>query len=176
MLTASPQGGFHPDGSVRRGGAGSHRPHHPLREGCILEPLQESVCAGLRVFTPTANSCATRGGVQASVWMFVGWGYVRGHRPLRRGVPTVCAHVPSGSVTLLSPPPNRGRPNGAGPYLPPALPSPPGGRLPTRAASSVDTWLCEALCLDPIFVIYIFRNSVWSGLADLLQSEHCVLV
>lgn len=37
-------------------------------------------------------------------------------------------------------------------------------------ASSMNTSLCKALRLHPIFVIYIFHNSVWSGFSNLLHS------
>lgn len=61
------------------------------------------------------------------------------------------------------------------PHFPPLRRALPGGH-PGSAASSVNTWLSKALCLDPIFVIYIFRNSTWSGLSDLLHRECSVLV
>ena len=61
------------------------------------------------------------------------------------------------------------------PHFPPLRRALPGGH-PGSAASSVNTWLSKALCLDPIFVIYIFRNSTWSGFSDLLHRECSVLV
>lgn len=44
------------------------------------------------------------------------------------------------------------------------------GKLP------VNTWLCRAVRLDPISLIYIFHNSVGSGFSNLLHSAHCVLL
>lgn len=54
----------------------------------------------------------------------------------------------------------------------PCLPSLPGG-VCAQAPSSMNTSLCRAPRLDPISVIYIFHNSIWSGLSNLLHS--CVL-
>lgn len=45
----------------------------------------------------------------------------------------------------------------------PPLQSPPGGLLRTWGASSGSTRLCTALRLDPIFLIYIFRNPLGQG-------------
>lgn len=96
---------------------------------------------------------------------------MRGHGCVR----WVACHVPSGRATSLSGsrPPRRADRRCS--LLSTALQSLPRGRVQTPATSSVDTWLCELLCLDPIFVIYIFHNSIWSGLSDLLHSEHCIL-
>lgn len=52
-----------------------------------------------------------------------------------------------------------------------ALPLP--GGVCAQAPSSMNTSLCRAPRLDPISVIYIFHNSIWSGLSNLLYS--CVL-
>lgn len=121
--------------------------------------------AGRRVFTLTARSPVVRGwGAQGSVDVCVCWGArCVWARTIRVGELIVGGLAPRSSLSRDAP------------HFPPLRRALPGGH-PGSAASSVNTWLSKALCLDPIFVIYIFRNSTWSGLSDLLHREHSVLV
>ena len=140
----------------------------------IFESLQESTLAVLRVFTPTANSPVVGGGGARCLHIY---GCILRGR-VHEGAWTCvlgCVHVPSGRATSLSGSRPPWQTHRGCSLLSTALQSLPRGRFQTPAASSVDTWPCKLLCLDPIFVIYIFRNSIWSGLSDLLHSEHCIL-
>lgn len=122
--------------------------------------------AGSRVFTSTARSPVVRGGVPKGLWMCVCvcWGArCVWARTIWVGELIVGGLAPRSSLSRDAP------------HFPPLHRALPGGH-PGSAASSVNTWLSKALCLDPIFVIYIFRNSTWSGLSDLLHREHSVLV
>lgn len=79
-------------------------------------------------------------------------------------------HVLSGGSPLLLGSRHPWQTPGCTPSFPPLCRASPEGRLRTLKASSMNTPLCKALRLHPIFVIYIFHNSVWSGFSNLLHS------
>lgn len=108
---------------------------------------------GMLEVSPHTGSCVCEG-----------QGYVR----VRWGA-HMCARALWGPDFVVGLPAPRGRPDEDAPHFPRSA-EPSRGVVPGWRASSVNTLLCRARRLGPIFVIYIFHNSTWSGVSSVLHS------